>query len=245
MTGRLDPVGSHHGSEDASNFDEYATSYDDALGRGLAATGESRSYFARGRIEWLRRCLDRIQFAAGSTVEFGCGTGSNVPFLIELAGATSVVGIDTSERSLEVARSTFGSSKAQFCGLSEYDARGSADLVFCNGVFHHIPPPDRAAAVEYIYRCLKPGGLFALWENNPWNPGTRYIMSRVAFDHDAITLNPRQSRRLVTAAGFEVLRTDYLFIFPRFLRWLRTLEPPLSSIPIGGQYEVLCRKPLD
>jgi len=68
-------------------------------------------------------------------------------------------------------------------------------------------------------------------------------MSRVAFDHDAITLNPRQSRRLVTAAGFEVLRTDYLFIFPRFLRWLRTLEPPLSSIPIGGQYELLCRKP--
>jgi hypothetical protein len=87
--------------------------------------------------------------------------------------------------------------------------------------------------------------LLALWENNPWNPGTRYVMSRIPFDHDAITLNTRQSRRLVMAAGFEVLRTDYLFVFPHFLRWLRTLEAPLSSIPIGGQYELLCRKPLD
>jgi SAM-dependent methyltransferase len=186
-----------------------------------------------------------MPFAAGSTIEFGCGTGSNVPFLIELAGATSVVGIDTSGRSLEVARNTLGSPKVRFLGLSEYDAQGKADLVFCNGVFHHIPPSDRAASVEYIYRCLRPGGLLALWENNPWNPGTRYVMSRIPFDHDAITLNTRQSRRLVMAAGFEVLRTDYLFVFPHFLRWLRTLEAPLSSIPIGGQYELLCRKPLD
>jgi SAM-dependent methyltransferase len=234
---------SDRGSFNASNFDEYASSYDRALAQGLAATGEDRNYFARRRIEWLKRCLDRMQFAAGSTVELGCGTGSNVPFLIELAGATSVVGIDTSERSLEVARNTFGSLKARFSTPGDYNYQGSADLVFCNGVFHHIPPTDRAAAIDYIYRCLRPGGLLALWENNPWNPGTRYVMSRIPFDRDAITLSTRQSRHLVTAAGFEVLRTDYLFIFPHFLRWLRTFEASLSSIPIGGQYELLCRKP--
>jgi len=155
------------------------------------------------------------------------------------------VGIDTSGRSLEVARNTFGSLKAQFYGSGEYEAQGRADLVFCNGVFHHIPPPDRATAVEYLFRCLRPGGLFALWENNPWNPGTRYVMSRIPFDRDAITLSPPESRRLVRAAGFEVLRTDCLFIFPHCLRWLRTVEPLLSSLPIGGQYQLLCRKPLD
>ncbi|MGB8413433.1 MAG: methyltransferase [Candidatus Binatus sp.] len=234
-----------HPTKDASDFDEYAGSYDRDLALGLAATGEDRNYFARRRVEWLRRCLDRMQFAAGRTIEFGCGTGSNVPFLIELAGATSVVGIDTSGRSLEVARSTFGSLKAQFYASGDYEAQGSADLVFCNGVFHHIPPPDRAATVEYLYRCLRPGGLLALWENNPWNPGTRYVMSRIPFDRDAITLSPPESRRLVRAAGFEVLRTDCLFIFPHFLRWLRALEPHLSALPIGGQYELLCRRRLE
>ena len=234
---------SDRGSNDASNFDEYATSYDHALAQGLAATGEDRNYFARRRVEWLKRCLDRMQFAAGFAIEFGTGTGSNVSFLIELAGATSVAGIDTSGRSLEVARNKFESPKVKFFGSGEYQAEGKADLVFCNGVFHHILPPDRATAVEYLYRCLRPGGLFALWENNPWNPGTRYVMRRIPFDHDAITLSPPQSRRLVRAAGFEVLRTDCLFIFPHFLRWLRALEPHLSQLPIGGRFELLCRKP--
>lgn len=234
-----------HSSKDASSFDEYADSYDRDLARGLAATGENRDYFARRRVEWLRRCLDGIHFSASSTIEFGCGTGSNVPFLIEVAGATSVTGIDTSEKSLEVARKTFGSARAKFCTADEYDALGNADLAFCNGVFHHIPLPDRASAVQYLYRCLRPGGLFALWENNPWNPGTRYVMSRIPFDRDAITLPPPESKRLLRAAGFEVLRTDFLFIFPHFLRWLRSLEPRLSAIPIGGQYQLLCRKPLN
>ena len=234
---------SNRGSNNSSDFDQYANSYDCALARGLAATGEDRSYFARRRVEWLRRCLDRMQFTPKHTIEFGCGTGSNVPFLIELACAASVVGIDTSGRSLEVARNTFGSPRARFCGLGEYEAQGCADLVFCNGVFHHIPPPDRAAAVKYLYRCLRPGGLFALWENNPWNPGTRYVMSRIPFDRDATMLSPPESRRMARAVGFEVVRTDCLFIFPHFLRWLRALEPRLAALPIGGQYELLCRKP--
>ena len=57
-----------HRTNDASGFDEYATSYDCALAQGLAATGEDRNYFARRRVEWLRRCLDRMQFAAGRTI---------------------------------------------------------------------------------------------------------------------------------------------------------------------------------
>ena len=232
-----------HRSETATDFDRYATSYDHDLARGLAVTGENREYFARRRIEWLRRCLDELNLAAGNVIEFGCGTGSNVPFLLEVVGATSVTGIDTSERSLQVAQETHNSPRARFLHPNEFKPRGDADLIFCNGVFHHIPLGDRQATALYLMRCLREGGSLALWENNPWNPGTRYVMSRVSFDHDAITLSSPESRRLVRAAGFDVLRTDFLFIFPRFLRWLRTLEPRLSSLPIGGQYQLLCRKP--
>jgi hypothetical protein len=83
--------------------------------------------------------------------------------------------------------------------------------------------------------------LFALWENNPWNPGTRFAMRRISFDKDAVTLSPPQARRLVQTAEFQILRTDFLFIFPRLLRWLRPLESLLSRLPFGGQYEILCR----
>ena len=109
------------------------------------------------------------------------------------------------------------------------------NLAFCNGVFHHIPPAQRPGALDYIRRSLKPGGLFALWENNPWNPGTRYVMSRIPFDSDAILVWPRQARALLRTAGFDILRTDFLFVFPRALRSLRGFEASLSRLPLGAQ----------
>jgi len=39
-----------------------------------------------------------------------------------------------------------------------------------------------------------------------------------------------------------VLRTDFLFFFPRALSALRPLEGMLASVPGGAQYMILCRK---
>jgi len=47
---------------------------------------------------------------------------------------------------------------------------------------------------------------------------TRYVMSRCAFDEDAILISPREARALLMRAGFEIVRTDFRFIFPRALR---------------------------
>jgi hypothetical protein len=81
---------------------------------------------------------------------------------------------------------------------------------------------------------LKPGGWFCFWENNPWNPGTRIVMSRIPFDRDAVTLSAPQASRLLRAAGFTVVTTDFLFIFPNFLRHCRPVEPWLCRLPLGA-----------
>jgi hypothetical protein len=47
---------------------------------------------------------------------------------------------------------------------------------------------------------------------------------------------------MLARGGFEVRRTDYLFVFPRLLKALRGLEPALARAPLGAQYQVLCRK---
>src|SRR6059036_11455 len=44
----------------------------------------------------------------------------------------------------------------------------------------------------------------SFWENNPWNPGTRLVMSRIPFDRDAVPLSPPEVRRLVLTAGFRL-----------------------------------------
>jgi SAM-dependent methyltransferase len=226
-----------------TGFDEYAANYDAALAQGLSVSGEDKTFFARGRIEWLAGCLRELKAAPRTVLDFGCGTGSAAPLLIELLKAESVTGVDVSAQSLELARKAHGSERCRFLLHTDYRPNGEADLAFCNGVFHHIPSQERAAAVEFVFRAVRPGGWFALWENNPWNPGTRYVMSRIPFDREAVLLWPGQTRRLLEAGGFEARRTDFLFIFPRPLRWLRWIEPHVSRLPLGAQYQVLGRKP--
>lgn len=224
-------------------FDKYAENYYSALNTALAVSGEDTLYFARGRVAWLADCLGEKQDPRQSVLDFGCGIGTVTPFLFDLIEAESVIGTDTSPKSLEIAKQNYGSERAQFLSFDQYTPCGKIDLAFCNGVFHHLPLDARAAAVDYIYRSLRSGGLFAFWENNPWNPGTRYVMSRCPFDRDAVTLTPPAARRLLREGGFEILRSDFLFVFPRMLRWLRAAEPRLSHLPLGAQYQILCRKP--
>jgi len=225
-----------------NGFDAYAEDYDATLAHGLSVSGEDKDYFARGRIAWLARSLGSEQ-SPTAVMDFGCGTGSAAPYFFDLLGAQSVIGIDTSARSLDMARLNHLGRQSRFLLMDDYVPEEAIDLAFCNGVFHHIPVNERGGVVDYIYRSLKPGGWFAMWENNPWNPGTRYVMSRLPFDRDAVTLTANVARRLVRAGKFEVVRTDFLFIFPRVLRRLRGIEPHISRWPIGAQYQVLCRKP--
>jgi len=228
--------------ESTPEFDDFAGNYDEELGKGLALSGEGKDYFAAGRMSWLARRLNELGEKPGSVLDFGCGTGGGTPFFFEHLGIERLVGVDPSEQSLTVARDRWRDFAAEFRAPGEEASAEPFDLAFCNGVFHHIPPAGRPGALAAIHRDLAPGGVFAFWENNPWNPVTRYAMSRVPFDRDAILLWPRHARRLLRDAGFSVLRTDYVFFFPKFLAACRGLEPGLAWLPLGGQYQILARK---
>ena len=229
----------------SATFDAYAESYDDALDEGLAVSGENKAYFADGRLRFLRNRLAGLDRRATSILDYGCGDGTTTPLFYDLLGAVSVIGVDTSAGLLARASKQFGSDSTHFHLVGDLAPEPRFELAFCNGVFHHIPPADRAAAARYVYDSLAPGALFAFWENNPWNPGTRWIMSRIPFDRDAITIPPPEGRELLRRAGFDILATDFTFFFPRALGWFRPLEPYLASVPVGAQYLILARKPGD
>ena len=93
-----------------------------------------------------------------------------------------------------------------------------------------------------VHRALRLGGYFSFWENNPWSLATRYVMSRCAFDRDAIMLSPPEARALLREGGFEIVRTDFRFIFPHALRAFRKIEDFVYRAPLGTQYQILCRK---
>jgi SAM-dependent methyltransferase len=224
----------------SSEFDGFADKYDQALQSGLDLSGEKKDFFAQGRVNILARLLGTRPLP--HILDYGCGTGSATPYLLSLPGIASITGVDISDKSLDRAREIWQQPRVEFHNLSNISQLGSFDLAFCNGVFHHIPISERTAAFRQIYHSLKPDGLFAFWENNPWNPGTRWVMSRIPFDRDAIMLWPRGARRLLSQAGFEIVLTHFAFIFPKPLGFLRFAEWPLRHLPFGAQYMLLARK---
>jgi SAM-dependent methyltransferase len=225
-----------------SVFDGFVEEYEDACARGLDLSGESRDFFALGRVEQTARLCSTLT-EVERIVDFGCGLGHSTPHLLTAFPEANIVGVDTSEASVQNAQERYGSARAQFAvdiGLVERD---SVQIVYSNGTFHHISPSDRPREVQTILRCLTPGGLFALWENNPWNPGTRLVMKRIPFDRDAKLLSYLETQRLLRQCGFVVIGASFHFYFPRPLKALRRFEPYLESLPFGAQYCVLAQRP--
>jgi SAM-dependent methyltransferase len=225
-----------------AEFDRFAQSYDDDLNAGLSVTGEEKHFFSRERLLWLRRRLQALDVTVTTVMDFGCGPGSTTPLLREAFNSARVFGVDVSTELLEVARAGQAQSGITFLTPDAWPADLSVDLVYSSGVFHHIDPAERPGSLAFIGRVLRPGGVFALWENNPWNPGTRLVMSRIPFDRDARMLSARQAVRLLRGAGLTPLCVDHAFIFPRALKALRPLERWLAGWPLGGQYQVLARR---
>jgi SAM-dependent methyltransferase len=224
-----------------TEFDEFACRYEALFKPWLKIAGAPREHFARARLNWLSYLLREEQVSAKRVMDFGCGTGMSFSFLADILGADWIIGLDTSEESLAVARESPLGHAVELTTPDKYFPKQDLDLVFCNGVFHHIPVTERSAAVNFIYRSLRPGGIFALWENNPRNPIHAFAMKHSKIDENAVPLAAPEACSLVASERFRIIRTDYMFFFPAYFSWLQKLETSLVKLPLGAQYQVLSK----
>lgn len=221
---------------------DLSAEYDAMLNQGISLSGESKEFFVEGRLASLKRWLPQ-GLVVRKILDYGCGTGLTSKRLSEVFLEATVVGVDTSANALQFATENYGSDRIGFHHLDELASGGDFDLCYVNGVFHHIPLDQRDTAASGIHKALRSGGVLALFENNPWNPGARMVMSRIPFDRDAIMLSPRETSRLVEKAGLRLVSSPRsLFYFPRKLAFLRPAERRLESLPFGAQYAVLAAK---
>ena len=228
-------------NQTSAGFDEFAGKYEAALQQGLSATGESKDYFAQGRIQYLERHLVRLVKACADS-GFRLRYGNISAPSARSTGAAMVTGVDVSEESLKVAaRDHAAAGNAAFATFQQLPPAGNMDLAFCNGVFHHIPLPEARGLDEIYFRLVASRRHLCLLGKQSGNPGTRYVMSRIPFDRDAVTLSPPESRRLAKSAGFDVLVTRFVFFFPKSLGWLRWME--LRDGPHSTWWPVYCIVP--
>ena len=122
---------------------------------------------------------------------------------------------------------------------------GSFDFCTTVCVMHHVPPKQWPAFVAEAWRVTRPGGLFAVYEHNPFNPMTRWAVWRCPFDHDAVLLRMRRVQALLKEQGFEIVTRRYLFFLPLDRPWARRFDRLLGWLPLGAQYVVCGRRPAE
>lgn len=226
-------------SQPKVNFDEYADNYNSLLRESTGFFSESEAYFARYKVDILRR---EVPGTVKRLLEFGCGIGRNIPFLRAAFPDATIAGSDVSAASLEIARR----ENPGIDFFVEHDNTVAAEpyeVIFIAGVFHHIPPVQRAPVMNALYHRLAPGGTIIIFEHNPFNPVTRKIVNDCPYDRDAVLLKPSELKSLLTGAGLPWRSSAYCLFVPPSLSALLPLEAKLGWLPLGGQYWVKATRP--
>jgi SAM-dependent methyltransferase len=196
-----------------AEFDKYAGSYEELLRDPIrdrfAATGE---FFHLRKWLLLRRLLEsrRARLAEMGWLDVGCGKGELLRFGSAAFGRA--VGCDPSLEMLRECGGLTVEHQPEAARLPFADA--SFDVVTAACVYHHLSRQDQHALACEARRVLRPGGVFVIFEHNPWNPATRLIVSRTPVDANAVLLTGGECRNVVRAAGLAVENTVYYLFLP-------------------------------
>lgn len=221
-----------------AEFDEHAARYTESLDKCVAFTGGDSAEWARYKAVYLRAYLGRDY--AGKILDYGCGVGLLSGAMLEEMPRARVEGFDVSTASTEKiapelkARAAFTTDPAKV-------GRGY-DLIVLANVLHHIEPALRAGVMADLAARLAPGGRVAVFEHNPYNPVTRWIVANCEFDGDAVMLTRRETLGLLRGAGLGEFGGGYIAFLPGFLARLRLLEAGLAWLPLGAQHATFGRK---
>ena len=219
------------------DFDPFADNYRSIHDKNVAISGANSRYFARLKVQLLAELGLRGPF---HLLDLGCGDGETAAAIPDFFSDVTVDGIDVSKQSIQVAQHR----ELPFAHFQVYNGTDipfpdqQFDVVFVAGVFHHVDPSFHLALLQEISRVLKPGGQLFIFEHNPWNPATRYLVKTCVFDEDARLLRAGQLRSLIHQVKLNLFPTRYILFFPRgrLFAWLHPVEKYLKRVPLGAQY---------
>jgi len=181
--------------------------HDDITRRTLAHYNRSADAFFAGTVDHdvsqnIDALLTAIEAPAPYTIlDLGCGPGRDLKTFTGLGHRA--IGIDGSERFVEMARAYSGCDVWQQDFLHLDLPPSAFDGVFANAVLFHVPSAALPGVLLKLFAGLKPGGV--LFSSNPrghneegWN-GARYGSY---YDWE-------NWERMLTAAGFAALHHYY------------------------------------
>lgn len=220
-------------------LEEQRRHFDDIAPRYLSMLGGTKlhDYYQKMGCDYLFTVLKRYyrDFQALTGLELGSGIGMTTAYLAQTTGAMH--GVDFSPGMVAEATRRYGAlfTEAPFSALPFPDA--SFDFVTSFGTFHHLCTIEEYRnAVQETHRILKPGGIIAISDINPWNPLTKVIAHSQDIDIGTERFfSRREVLPVFRTGGFpDVSMLDYGYI-PHFLSFLGRWDGVFSRlrVPIG------------
>lgn len=228
-----------------SSFDAFASTYQAEVDQSIAFAGVDHEDMTARKAEHLIALCSRLLGPADEqrVLDVGCGVGVTDGFLHDRVG--SLTGIDVSSESVAMAAAANPSATYRTFDGGAFPLEDETfDLAFAICVLHHVEPRNRARFAAELRRVVRPGGVVAIFEHNPWNPLTQLAVRRCALDDDAVLSRSGPTARLLRDAGLQVERRAYI-LFTRSARWSARADRGLARCPAGAQYYVAARRPLD
>ncbi|MGD0652969.1 MAG: class I SAM-dependent methyltransferase [Thermoguttaceae bacterium] len=230
-----------------AEFDAYAAAYDEGIDNPIRrCVGGDPESFIEVKADWLlRRCNRLPYFYQGKNIkllDYGCGTGIMLRVLRRLGFVGGLTGCDVSCEMLEQAKKQWPLDPLPELypmkdGLAPFDD-AKFDLIVVSSVLHHVPVDQRDRTYADIMRLLKPGGHVCVFEHNPYNPLTQWVVRHTPIDKNAVLLRPKEVREGLVKAGASRLETAYIMFLPPRFRSLRFFERYFYWLPFAAQYAV-------
>jgi SAM-dependent methyltransferase len=232
-----------------AEFDAHAEGYDSGMDQPLKAlAGNNADDFVAVKVRWLLRRWPELRTRTGlSILDYGCGVATLLKLLRAHGVAARLTGTDVSTGMLREARRRWPDGSPPLFqvqnGIATNLPTAEFDLIVISAVLHHIPVGQRAGVYAELHRLLRPGGKLVVFEHNPWNPVTSFVVGHTPIDRDAVLLPPPEVAASLRDTAWRDIRTShFMFLPPRLGFFATAIERLLFWLPLGGQYAVTASK---
>ena len=200
---------------------------------------------------WAHELIEKLALSGRESVlDLGCGDGKVTAEIARMVGGGRVVGIDSSDEMISLARRGFPESRHPNLSFQPGDARAlrfdsEFDVVFSNAVLHWVL--DHGPVLEGAARSLRPGGRVLFQMGGRGNGAGIFEVARQMIEDEEWSrfflgfafpwgfYGPEEYAPWCAAAGLEVRRIELL---PRTLLqkgaeglagWIRTTWMPYTE----------------
>lgn len=219
------------------DFNETKETYRDTIEQTIAFAGKDLDFFTKVKADYLRKIVkaELPEIDKPRILDVGCGHGYIHSDLRSFG--YQVVGVEVAEDVLPLAREANPDvTYLEYDGTTLPFEGNSFDVTLTICVMHHVPPEQWPDFSREMRRVLRPGGIAVIFEHNPFNPLTRYVVASNEIDDDAVLLSARTLRGLLRDAGFSSVKSRNILFTPFANPVFRAIDENLGRCPCGAQY---------